>query len=411
MGLFLLIGGWLFFQSCENDKPGLVASEIVEYDPVDISKYNQQKIFVHYMTWFETKESSGNNQWGSHWTMANKDPDKVDALGKREIASHFYPLIGPYASSDPDVIEYHLLLMKYAGIDGVMIDWYGVHDVYDYSQIKANTETVVELLEKVGLKFTIVYEDRTTSSVVDQGKASSMIEAAKKDMEYLQLNFFQKKEYVSLNQQPLLLVFGPVNIKSEADWSSVFSKLNPKPCFLTLWHQSSDAGLNSMGEYAWVYENNAHLESFYLSSVPFMEVAMGSAYPGFLDYYSQGGWPDDITWIIDHNDGATLEETLQMASGTDLDFLQLITWNDFGEGTIIEPTREFEFSYLEKIQDYSGVSKYSEVFIHIYHLYELRKKYKDNPSAQRKLDQVFYYLVSLQIDKAVEDLQKTEETF
>ena len=50
----------------------------------------------------------------------NRNPNIVDATGKRQIASHYYPKIGPYASSDPDVIEYHLLLMKYAGVDGVL---------------------------------------------------------------------------------------------------------------------------------------------------------------------------------------------------------------------------------------------------------------------------------------------------
>ena len=31
-------------------------------------------------------------------------------------------------------------------------------------------------------------------------------------------------------------------------------------------------------------------------------------------------------------------------------FIQIATWNDFSEGTMIEPTREFGFSFLEKIQ-------------------------------------------------------------
>ena len=110
-------------------------------EPVSVTKTNPVKVYAHYMPWFE---NSANGRWGMHWTMATADPNAVDADGKRQIAAHFYPLIGPYSSSDPDLIEYHLLLMKLAGIDGVLIDWYGTHDVYDYRANKRNAEALVE---------------------------------------------------------------------------------------------------------------------------------------------------------------------------------------------------------------------------------------------------------------------------
>lgn len=78
-----------------------------------VTKTNSQKVYVHYMPWFETPQTSDNGKWGQHWTMATQNPDNIQSNGQRQIASYFYPLIGPYASSDPDVIDYHLLLMKY----------------------------------------------------------------------------------------------------------------------------------------------------------------------------------------------------------------------------------------------------------------------------------------------------------
>jgi len=58
--------------------------------------------------------------------MDHFDPDTVNVSGERQIASWYYPLIGPYDSSDPAVLEYHVLLMKLAGVDGVIVDWYGI---------------------------------------------------------------------------------------------------------------------------------------------------------------------------------------------------------------------------------------------------------------------------------------------
>ncbi len=59
------------------------------------------------------------------------DPEQVDPDGRRQIASRYYPAIGPYDSADPVVLEYHCLLMKLAGIDGVIVDWYGQDEYLD----------------------------------------------------------------------------------------------------------------------------------------------------------------------------------------------------------------------------------------------------------------------------------------
>jgi hypothetical protein len=39
--------------------------------------------------------------------MNHFDPERLDPSIKREIASHYYPLIGPYDSADLDLIEYY----------------------------------------------------------------------------------------------------------------------------------------------------------------------------------------------------------------------------------------------------------------------------------------------------------------
>ena len=60
-------------------------------------------ILAHYMPWYQARPV--HQDWGWHWTMNAMDPEKIDE-GKRNIASHFYPLIQPYDSSDPGVVEF-----------------------------------------------------------------------------------------------------------------------------------------------------------------------------------------------------------------------------------------------------------------------------------------------------------------
>ncbi|MFH1184757.1 MAG: hypothetical protein V1755_06915 [Chloroflexota bacterium] len=97
-------------------------------------------VLVHYMPWYASKPVSGH--WGWHWTMDHFNPDRVAENGPREVASHYYPLIGPYDSSDPHALECHVLLMKLAGIDGAIIDWYGTKDYHDYAAIHRNAERI-----------------------------------------------------------------------------------------------------------------------------------------------------------------------------------------------------------------------------------------------------------------------------
>ena len=193
----------LSFVACEkddNDNPEEFS--VTKYDPVKVEKQSEIKTWMHFMPWFETNTSSENGKWGMHWTMNTMNPEILDEDGKRNIASHFYPLTGPYSSSDPDIIEYQLLLMKYSGIDGILIDWYGSTDVNDYKSIRKNSEALIKALDNTGLDFAIVYEDRTIDEVIDEDVLSFKIEAAQEDMVYIEQNYFNNPHYIKINDKP-----------------------------------------------------------------------------------------------------------------------------------------------------------------------------------------------------------------
>lgn len=376
--------------------------QLTPIDPEPVVKTEDAKIYVHVMPWFETPETNNGN-WGSHWKMANKNPNViVDAVtGKRQIASHYYPLIGPYASSDKDVIEYQLLLMKLSGIDGVLIDWYGTIELYDYPANLKNVDAFVSLIGKTGLEYAIVYEDQTIKAALDAGKITDGKAAARLDMSYMQSTYFGSDNYIKISSQPLLLTFGPQYFQSAASWTDVFSVLSTKPKFFTLWNESGEAGTNAGGEYSWVYQNATphleHLDNFYNKS--FSGLKIGSAYPGFNDFYQEGGWGDGY-FVIDHSSTETFETTLDKALDH-VDYVQLVTWNDYGEGTMIEPTLEFGYDFLTTLQTTLGVALDEDDLKLVDRLYKLRKENVTSSKNQKKLDQVFYYVVSLQLDKAV----------
>ena len=179
--------------------------EITVLNPVKVAKTNTTKLIAHYMPWFQSKEISG--KWGGHWTMANKNPDKIDANGKREIAAYYYPTIGPYDSNDPDLLMYHAILLKLSGIDGVFFDWYGTIDFNDWKIIKQSTENAVSVFQKAGLEFGIVYEDQVLKIALDNKKTPSLIDGGQQDLTYLKNNFFTKPLYLKNNQGKRMRIY------------------------------------------------------------------------------------------------------------------------------------------------------------------------------------------------------------
>ncbi|MFT3683012.1 MAG: IPT/TIG domain-containing protein [Ferruginibacter sp.] len=367
--------------------------------PVPVNKTVTKRIFMHLMPWFETP-ASNSGAWGYHWKMIKKDPNIILPNGQRDIAAWFYPLTGPYASSDPDIVEYQALLMKLSGVDGVTIDWYGTQNRYDYPQNKVNSEKLISILQKVGLNYSIVYEDATLNNAADKAQA------AKNDMSYMQANYFSQSNYEKYGSKPLLLVFGPQGLIGQTAWTDAFSVLNPAPALFPLWYDY-DAGNAATGSFAWIYSDYLTGLNNYYNNGSF-PVKIGSAYPGFKTYYTAGG-ASGPTWEIAHNGVATFSATLDLALSKNLNYIQLNTWNDYGEGTMLEPTVEFGYSFLTTLQQKLGVSGLTQGDLELVKmLYDQRKQYAGNATEQSRLDQVFYYIVSLQMDLAKSLLLKTE---
>jgi glycoprotein endo-alpha-1,2-mannosidase len=387
----VVIGAFAMFTSCSSgDDP------VVKTEKKKVEKTNPMVIYMHYMPWFQSKEISG--YWGSHWRMNTANPETVDDDGKRQIASHYYPLIGPYDSKDPDVIEYHLLLMKYAGVDGLLIDWYSSHNINDYRAILDAVNSMVSFTDDVGMDYALVYEDYTAGAIEDQTSKTSM-EAAKADLAYMQKEYFSQDQYITFDDKPLLLTFGPRFFKQGSQWTEIFSGLKEKPKFLPLWNHSSLTGDTYNGEFSWIDFNSdlSQLNNFYNRAS--LEIMIGSAYPGFHDYYVEGGWGTSYGYVP-FNDGQTLSNTLAKAKEKNVKHLQLVTWNDFGEGTVIEPTLENEFQSLKLIQQFAGVS-YGEEELRMIHEYFIKKKkYKGDDAAIEKLSRVFLLLADLDVEKA-----------
>jgi hypothetical protein len=61
------------------------------------------------------------------------------------------------------------------------------------------------------------------------------------------------------------------------------------------------------------------------------------AFPGYHDFYAQAGVGKSYGFI-DDREGKTFAESFEQAMSCGAAIVQIATWNDYGEGTGIEPT-------------------------------------------------------------------------
>lgn len=367
-------------------------------------------VMVHYMPWFVAKPHSGS--WGWHWTMNHFNPDVINASGERQIASWYYPLIGPYDSADPVVLEYHVLLMKLAGIDGVIVDWYGMDNYLDYGVNNQRTAALFNYTRRARLKFSLCYEDRTIQQEINGGfiAATGAVAHAQQTLLYAQTNYFNDPSYFMRSNQPVLLNFGPQYFTANSQWQTIFAALNPtnQPAFFTLdnrlpvgvgafnwppmWLSQSSGGILStaaLENYLATFQQKGNTWPAYISS----------AFPRFHDIYAEAGVGSSYGTLSDNN-GDTLRSTLARAMTNTSAIVQVVTWNDFGEGTIVEPTKQYRYRDLGIIQDFRrqylepGFPHQTNDLTLATRLYTLRREYATNAIISAELDRVFTNIVS-----------------
>ena len=104
------------------------------------------------------------------------------------------------------------------------------------------------------------------------------------------------------------------------------------------------------------------------------------------------GYPDIDRYGGTDNPAKVFDDTLNLAASVNAKYLQIITWNDFGEGTIVEPTYEFQFTYLQCLQKFTGVGYGLEELRTIFKLYKARKQYPGDTAVQTELTNCVNYL-------------------
>jgi hypothetical protein len=245
-------------------------------------------------------------------------------------------------------------------------------------------------------------------------------------MLYVEKNYFGDPSYWRMSNRPVFLNFGPQYFKASEQWPEIFSVLaaTNRPAFFTEDHRLP-VGL---GAFNWppmylslspgargvlsVTALENYLASFEQNGSTW-PAFISSAFPRFHDIYQPAGVRDYWGYLGDRK-GETLRMTLTRAMTNQSAMVQVVTWNDFGEGTVVEPTTEYGYRDLGIIQDCRRLYLDTK-FAHrtndlalATRLYHLRREHATNPPVNVVLDGIFTNIIRGDLGSVTRQLTQFE---
>jgi hypothetical protein len=240
-----------------------------------------------------------------------------------------------YSSTDPAQVTRQIEDMMSRGIDGAIVDWYGPNNAID-----AATQLVMHEAEKhAGFSFAIMIDAGAIASNGCNG--CNPQQTLLKLMQYIEQNYFPSSAYLNVQGQPVITNFN-IDYNYQIDWAGLNAQLKTPPRYL-FQNQGGFSQPMSDGSYSWVMPQMgnfglSYLSSFYATGLQFSnEKTVGAAYKGFND--SLAPWGSGR--FMDQQCGGTWLQTFAQVNslfnqGRQLPYLQVVTWNDYEEGTEIE---------------------------------------------------------------------------
>lgn len=235
-------------------------------------------------------------------------PEQWAAAGHRWTSTQ-----GEYDSGDPAVIDNHIGAMKYARIEAGIYSWWGRG-----SQTDNRFGLALDRAEAGGFKFAIYHE-------IDQDgqRPKSYVEA---DIRYLKETYFNHPAYLRIDNKPVIFVYAPGGPLSMVDkWSAVRNRhgLYVSITDLPRW---------------WTKERAIDHWHGYKPDERYRKIEVnGVVYSVSI---SAGFWNDannpDMPPRLERDFGAWENAVAQLA--IDKPRIEAVYWNEFGEGTNIEPS-------------------------------------------------------------------------
>lgn len=227
------------------------------------------------------------------------------------------------------------------GMSGAIADWYGVPN----ASIDAATKLLRNEAEAHSGQFEFaIMEDKGSLGAAARANGCDVTQQLISDLSYIASQYESSPAYIKVNGRPVVYFFDVDAFY--IDWPRALASVPGNPLVL-IRGTNGFTKTTSDGGYSWVSIQqdspfNPELsfqDSFFQAAqqAP-QKLVVGTAFKGFND--TLASWGTDR--VIDQNCGQTWLQSFSeigkfYSSGNQLPALQIATWNDYEEGTTIEP--------------------------------------------------------------------------
>ena len=269
-----------------------------------------------------------------------------------KIYAHLVPWFGfgdhmnvGYVSSDTLQVQKQVNDMLSRGIDGAIIDWYGRGESSkNFASYDLGVQAFMHQSElHPGFNFAIMHDAgalKTCANTLGCDVTQTLID----DLNYANVTYSGSPAYLKSGGRPVVYFFG--HEAYTIDWTRVRAGVAGNPMFIFR-NGSGFTKPQTSGAFSWVEPTTVsatnpmainYLDNYYKTALGFpTEYSTGSGYKGFNDTLAL--WGTDR--IIDQQCGQTwlktmAEEGKYYSTTKQMLGIQLVTWNDYEEGSEIE---------------------------------------------------------------------------
>jgi len=327
------------------------------------------KVVAHYLPWFTIDATADYNQDRRGWCGVGADVSVAQCANasQRQYIGEG-PLIGEYSQRESHVLQYHLLLAQASGIDAFIVNVNPTSSLQ--VEIAAGLIAAAAALQdehgsdKFGVKLAISYDNAqaTTQELIDSdfqvlasllAADSSRSVALKDGVSGGLVLLLWSENAPSQVYDAAKATFGTdctVLARNPRAYSSSegnFAWVNPASVQDAESTLETNWGEQSLKDFEWGMANTQQ------ATVPpsMNTLSMGAVYPGFDDSKVPESWNGGITRQISREvtAGSSYDLTWEHALSympqryggpvaVNMPWVQIVTWNDFPEGTAVEPT-------------------------------------------------------------------------
>ena len=298
-----------------------------------------------YYPWYGTPDGPGGKGKSVHWGRI--DPEKKDIQ-----ASTHYPALGAYDSHDPALIDRHCAWAKEAGVDTFIISWWGRGHYTDRA-----VPLILDACRKHGLSATLYYETCPNPKTA---------EATARDIARALATYAGHPAFLKVDGRPVVLIYGrAVGQMDLGQWLRVAALLAEQvPPGVALIGDNFSAAAAYVFDGLHAYNTAGQIRQ---KSPDEVRAWARTRFPEWVALADKARRISTLTLIpgyddtkirtpglaVPRHDGQSYRIQWEEAIAADPHWVLITSFNEWHEGSEIEPSAEDGRAYLDLTAEYA----------------------------------------------------------